>query len=92
MHDITAGPDTGRIMLIEWTDSGMSRGGAWMSFDTATSEVCENTLAPVVTVGLYMGEDDDVLVLAQSHAASENGYYNMQVVLKSCITKRGWLS
>lgn len=87
--DIDGTEDTGRPYLIEWTDSGMSS-DEWEGADSFLDRAGAKLLAPVRTIGFYIGEDENVVCVAQSHDEGADNYYNFQAILKSCVTKRGF--
>lgn len=88
-HHIAEDSDLGRAIRIIWTDSGMSRDKGWASrevyaeFDMS-SLTCE-------TVGLWLGQDDDVVAVAQSRDEVNDNWLCAQIIWKPSIIRKEWL-
>lgn len=94
MHDLdTASPDFGRIALVNWIDSGMQHAAenGWFALEEISAGLHRLSI-PVSTVGFYLGATPEVIAIAQTHDAGTDKYLNVQIILKSAITKQGWLS
>jgi hypothetical protein len=78
--------NVGRFVRIDWIDSGLAVHG-WHSVDTVPQK-----LPRVVTVGMWMGESDEAVMVGGSHDVSNNNWGECQLILKATITERTWLS
>lgn len=90
-EDITADADLGRSVRIRWIDSGLAAHDGWMS----RSEIPTNVWT-VETVGLWLGENDNVVAVAGTRALGEDKgseqYLNAQLIYKPCVVSKEWLS
>lgn len=78
--------DLGRIVRIRWIDSGYALNG-W----THTDKVPE-TVMTVESVGLWMGENDKVIMVAGTRDEANDNWLNVQLIYKPCIETKEWLS
>lgn len=88
--DITSDDRTGSEVRVTWIDSGLSRDKGWAS-KSKYMEGLSLQMMTVRTVGLYLGETDDVFVVAQSHDSDNGNWTATQVIAKSCIKAVHWL-
>lgn len=83
--------DLGRAIRVRWIDSGLSAHDGWM----LKADIPTN-VATVETVGLWLGENDNVVMVAGTRASAESmgseQYLNAQVIYKPCIVSKEWLS
>jgi hypothetical protein len=83
--------DLGRAVRVRWIDSGLAAHDGWM----LRSDIPDN-VATVETVGLWLGENDNVVMVAGTRATAESmgseQYLNAQVIYKPCIVSKEWLS
>jgi hypothetical protein len=86
--NINADADLGRACMVIWVDSGAQVSMGWSHAADLDHQMRVST---VETVGFWVGENEDVLALAQSKD-DDSGYLNVQVILKSCVTRKEWLS
>lgn len=74
-------------LRITWYDSGMHLDEGWATADKYTEDIDLDRLL-VVTVGMLMHEDDDVVVLGLSYDPAHENWYGAQLIMKLNIQKR----
>jgi len=77
---------TGRPVRVRWVDSGLSTGLGWKSWSELPANVEE-----VETVGLWMGENDNVVMVGGTRDQANDAWLNAQLVYKPCIRTVEWL-
>lgn len=80
--------DTGRPVRIVWTDSGLAYHSGWERFHDAVSE---SHVMDVETVGLWMGENARVVMIAHSRDSVNENWNVSMAIYKPCILKKEWL-
>lgn len=93
MHALTIESDdnVGRAVRIHWIDSGMSLHG-WRTSDTLPE------MTPYIeTVGIWMGENPNVVMVGGSRDpsnvdSSKGNWGECQLIWKLAITRMEWLS
>lgn len=86
---ITEDEHLGRPCRARWIDSGMSRDKGWakreayMALESGAME-CE-------TVGLWLGEDDEHIVIAQTRDKQNDNWLMAQVIWKHAVLLVEWL-
>lgn len=90
-ESVSEDDDLGRSVRVRWIDSGLAVHNGWMT----RSELPDN-VATVETVGLWLGENEHVVVVAGTRAMGEEAgseqYLNCQLIYKPCIVIKEWLS
>jgi len=82
--------DLGRPVRIRWIDSGGHDNRAWaprtefMAAVELDDMVCE-------TVGLWMGENDTVIAIAQTRDAHNGNWLSVQVIWKPALILKEYL-
>ena len=76
-----------QVEVIRWLDTGMALAEGWKKAGFYASQA-NLTRMEVVTVGLLVYEDDDVVVVANSYDREHDAYVNAQVVAKVAIISR----
>lgn len=84
--------DLGRVVRIRWIDSGMSLPHRWLTREQAMTKMETMESAPVETVGLWMGENDYVVMVGQSRDRTNDNWMAAQLIWKQCITEKEFLS
>lgn len=80
--------DTGRAVRIRWTDSGLAHHTGWQSFTSATDD---HKVMDVETVGIWMGENEQVVMVAHSRDADNDNWNVSMTIFKPCIISKEWL-
>lgn len=80
--------DTGRAVRIVWTDSGLAYHQGWEQFREATEKA---RVMDVETVGIWMGENDRVVMVAHSRDADNENWNVSMTLYKPCIIRKEWL-
>lgn len=81
--------DTGRAVRVVWTDSGLAYHDGWEKF----RDVAERgRVMDVETVGIWMGENDRVVMVAHSRDADNENWNVAMTIYKPCIIRKEWLS
>jgi hypothetical protein len=78
--------DLGRVVRVRWTDSGLAMHG-WQELRDASTK----TVSDVETVGLWMGENDNVVMVAGTRDADNENWLNVQLIWKPSIISKEWL-
>lgn len=68
-----------------WVDSGMNRTNGWESLQDTLAGIGDKQLAPVITVGVLMHEDDNQVVIGQSYDSGNDTWYSAQVIWKKAL-------
>lgn len=76
-----------RIERVEWLDTGMSITDGWMS-EEKLRERADPKRMEAISVGWFLYETDDVLVLTQTYDEALDQHFNAQVIHKTAITSR----
>lgn len=79
--------DVGRAVRIRWVDSGLAYGAGWQKIDDLPDihvETCE-------TVGIWMGENDNVVMVGQTRDAANDNWNQPMVIWKPSIVAKEWL-
>lgn len=82
---IAADADEGRPVRIRWTDSGMAIHG-WQP-----REVIEPVMSSVETVGLWMGENEEIVMIGGSRDRLNGNWGECQLIWKPSISHKEWL-
>lgn len=87
--DIQQDVNLGRAIRVMWTDSGCHHDAGWAKLD----EFFDGTLRvlDVETIGLWMGENDDIVAVAQSRDVGNDNWMAAQVIWKPSIISKEWL-
>ena len=80
--------DTGRAVRIRWTDSGLAHHLGWQNWRDATGG---GDVMDVETVGIWMGENDRVAMVAHSRDADNQNWNVCMTIYKPCILSKEWL-
>lgn len=88
--NITADKDVGRAVRVIWTDSGFHHDEGWAPIETFMA--ADVHAMRVETVGIWMGENEEVIAVAQSRDEDNCNWLAAQIILKSCVVKKEWLS
>ena len=78
--------DKGRVVRVRWIDSGLAVHG-W----NHPHEV-PKSVETVESVGLWMGENDEVVMVAGTRDMANDNWLNVQLIYKPCIIDKEWLS
>lgn len=81
--------DTGRPVRITWTDSGLAYHNGWEQFRDVAEK---GRVMDVETVGIYMGSNARVIMVAHSRDADNENWNVAMAIYKPCIVKREWLN
>lgn len=88
MKTVNEDCNTGRAVRIVWTDSGLAHHAGWEKF----RDVGERSrVMEVETVGIWMGENDDVVMVAHSRDDANQNWNVAMTIYKPCITQKVWL-
>ncbi len=79
---------TGKAVRIVWTDSGLAYHNGWESFRDATDTA---RVMDVETVGLWMGENERVVMIAHSRDQDNENWNVCMAIYKPCIKTKEWL-
>jgi hypothetical protein len=82
---VMADSDVGRPVRVRWIDSGLAVHG-WNTFEELPASVEE-----VETVGLWMGENDDCIMIGSTRDSKANSWLGAQLIWKDAICKKEWL-
>jgi hypothetical protein len=74
------------LVTVEWMDTGARAGMTWATAEELVKEAATND-GIVVTVGYLLHNDDQFLLLAQSHDTHFDNYLNTHQVMKSAVRK-----
>lgn len=85
--NVNADADLGRPVRIVWIDSGLSVHNGWMDAKDLPAMV-----ETVETVGLWMGENDSIVMVAGTRDSSNESWLHAQLIWKAAITAKEWLS
>lgn len=77
--------DLGRPVRIRWIDSGLAVHG-W----SAEHEL-PKTVSHCESVGLWMGENDEVVMVGGTRDAETSNWLNVQLIWKPSIIEKEWL-
>jgi hypothetical protein len=80
-----------QVDVIRWLDTGMAVAEGWKSPDYYASQA-KTARMEVISVGLLVYEDDDVVVLCTSYDREHDAYVNGQVIAKAGILTRGTMA
>lgn len=78
--------DLGRPVRVRWMDSGLALTG-WKQKTELPSFI-----SPVESVGLWMGENDEVVMMAGAHDEDNHNWLNVQLIWKPSVIVKEWLS
>lgn len=76
-----------RVEVVRWLDSGMALSDGWQSPEWFKERARTESME-VVSVGIPMHEDDEVVVLAATWDPALDQYLNAQVIVKANILAR----
>ena len=76
--------DTGRPVLVRWTDSGLAVGG-WTSVADLPGEV-----QIVESIGFWIGENDEVIAIGGTKDEDNESWLNCQIIWKKSIEEQVW--
>jgi hypothetical protein len=82
---IVADADEGRPVRVCWTDSGMAVHG-WQS-----RESIDPVMSSIETVGLWMGEDEEIVMIGGSRDRLNENWGECQLIWKPSISLKEWL-
>lgn len=86
VRNVTSDDDLGRAVRVRWMDSGLSVHGWRQISDIPTNvEECES-------VGLWMGENEHVVMLGGSRDSNNNNWNDVQLIWKPSMLVKEWLS
>lgn len=88
LHSLQQDSDTGRPVRITWTDSGLAHHTGWEKFKDLSDDA---KVMNVETVGIWMGENERVVMVAHSRDSDNNNWNVAMTVFKPCIIKKEWL-
>lgn len=74
-----------RMVRVEWIDSGMSRSEGWEDAQDIVRALTEEGSFEVVTIGWLIHEDDERIIVAQSHDTFNDAYYNAHAIYRPCV-------
>lgn len=82
--------EVGRPVRIRWVDSGMTvpRWAAASYIEGKTQDM----LGAVETVGLWMGENEHVVMVGQSRDVTNGNWMAGTLIYKPCILDKEWLT
>ena len=86
-ESVSADDNTGRAVRVRWIDSGLAVGHGWKQ----TSEL-PSSVERVETVGLWMGENEEVVMVGGTRDTANESWLAVQLIYKPCITGMEWLS
>lgn len=72
---------------VRWLDTGMAIAEGWKDAAYIRSQAKVGRME-VLSVGLLVFEDDDVVVLANSYDREHDAFHNAQVIAKAGILSR----
>lgn len=78
--------DIGRAVRITWIDSGQAAHG-WQSIDSLPAAT-----PTIETVGLWMGENANVMMVGGSHDAINCNWGECQLIWKPAVLNKEWLA
>lgn len=76
--------DTGRAVIVRWTDSGTAIPGWSKAHDLP------NHVEVVESVGFWVGENDDVIAIAGTQT-DDQSFLNCQIIWKKAIEEKAWV-
>lgn len=80
--------NTGRAVRLVWIDSGLAFHNGWEKFRMATAQ---SDVMQVETVGIWMGENERVVMVAHSRDHENENWNVAMAVYKPCLIKKEWL-
>lgn len=83
---VSADEDLGRPVRVRWLDSGLALYG-WQQKGDLPDNVSE-----VESVGLWMGENENVVMVGGTRDAENQNWLNVQLIWKPCLVAKEWLS
>jgi hypothetical protein len=76
-----------QIEIVQWIDSGLAISDGWMDHDEIVKQGSyEHMLAE--TVGYWVHEDENVLILSHTYDEALDAHLNVQVIAISAIQNR----
>jgi hypothetical protein len=90
LSNITSDDNLGKPVRVRWIDSGLSL-HRWLNKDDV-EEKTKDMLSPVETVGLWMGENETVVMVGQSRDAEHANWMSAFLIWKPSIQAVEWLS
>ncbi len=84
-QDVMADEHLGRPLLVRWIDSGLALNG-WTS-----QHDIPKTVSSVESVGLWIGENDEVMMIAGTRDEENCNWLNVQLIWKKAVTGKEWL-
>jgi hypothetical protein len=79
---------TGQAVRLVWIDSGLAFHKGWEKFRMATDDA---NVMQVETVGIWMGENDRVVMVAHSRDHENENWNVAMAVYKPCLISKEWL-
>lgn len=76
----------GKAVRIRWIDSGLALHG-WQRMDALPKDT-----PAIETVGLWMGENERVVMVGGSRDADNDNWGECQLIWKPSITAKEWLA
>lgn len=89
LKSVTEDENTGRAVRIIWTDSGLAYHNVWERFEAVAEKA---RVMDVETVGIWMGENERVVMVAHSRDADNENWNVSMSIYKPCIIKKEWLA
>lgn len=76
-----------RVEVVRWLDSGLAMSDGWQPVEYYKERALTEAME-VVSTGMPMHEDDEVLILAGTWDPALNQFLNAQVIAKKNILRR----
>ena len=87
--DVTSVPEDdqrGRAIRVVWVDSGLAVHDGWM-----TAIELPDNVETVESVGIWIGENEHVVILGGTRDHKNEQWLNCQVIWKKAIVEKRWL-
>ena len=75
-----------QVDIIRWLDTGLAGSDGWKD---KAFYMREGKCSEVISAGLLVHEDEEVVIVANSYDPDNDLYVNAQVIAKSAIISRG---
>lgn len=88
-ENISADENLGRVVRVRWTDSGLHQSFGWAK----RGEFFDHDLAAlgVETVGLWVGENENVVCVAQSRDEKNDNWMSVMAIWKPSVQVVEWI-
>jgi len=80
------GDNVGRAIRVVWVDSGLAVHDGWIDADSLPDNV-----ETVESVGIWIGENDNVVIIAGTRDHENEQWLNCQLIWKKAIVEKRWL-